>query len=118
MVPLLSDLLDTHGVPDPELVSPDGAAHEPFLLDRPGNDGIQLDLFLSYGSNPPLYPAWQEYFRRHQPPVLTAWGKNAQLFPAASAVYLLLKEHCSITSRHSPACFSQTMTHRWSSVKE
>jgi pimeloyl-ACP methyl ester carboxylesterase len=75
----------THGVPDPELVSPDGAAHDQFLLDRPGNDEIQLDLFLSYGSNPPLYPEWQAYFRRHQPPVLIAWGKNDQIFPAAGA---------------------------------
>jgi len=41
-----------------------------------GNDEIQLDLFLSYGSNPPLYPKWQEYFRKHQPPMLIAWGKN------------------------------------------
>ena len=46
----------TTGVKNPELVSPDGAAHDQFLLDRKGNDEIQLDLFLSYGSNPPLYP--------------------------------------------------------------
>jgi pimeloyl-ACP methyl ester carboxylesterase len=75
----------THGVPNPELVGPDGPAHDQFLLDRPGNQEIQLDLFLSYGSNPPLYPRWQEYFRTHQPPVLIAWGKNDQIFPAAGA---------------------------------
>ncbi|APW64210.1 alpha/beta fold hydrolase [Paludisphaera borealis] len=75
----------THGVKNLELVSPDGAAHDQFLLDRKGNDEIQLDLFLSYGSNPPLYPSWQEYFRKHQPPVLIAWGKNDQIFPAAGA---------------------------------
>jgi pimeloyl-ACP methyl ester carboxylesterase len=75
----------THGVKNPELVSPDGAAHDQFLLDRKGNDEIQLDLFLSYGSNPPLYSKWQEYFREHQPPVLIAWGKNDQIFPAAGA---------------------------------
>jgi pimeloyl-ACP methyl ester carboxylesterase len=75
----------THGVKNPEFVSPDGAAHDQFLLDRKGNDEIQLDLFLSYGSNPPLYPKWQEYFREHQPPVLIAWGKNDQIFPAAGA---------------------------------
>ncbi len=73
------------GVKNPELVSPDGAAHDQFLLDRKGNDEIQLDLFLSYGSNPPLYPSWQEYFRKHQPPMLIAWGKNDQIFPAAGA---------------------------------
>jgi pimeloyl-ACP methyl ester carboxylesterase len=46
----------THGVKAPELVSPDGPAHDQFLLDRPGNQEIQLDLFLSYGSNPPSRP--------------------------------------------------------------
>jgi pimeloyl-ACP methyl ester carboxylesterase len=75
----------THGVKNPEFVSPDGPAHDQFLLDRKGNDEIQLDLFLSYGSNPPLYPQWQEYFRTHQPPVLIAWGKNDQIFPPAGA---------------------------------
>jgi pimeloyl-ACP methyl ester carboxylesterase len=75
----------THGVKDPEAVSPDGPAHDQFLLDRKGNDEIQLDLFLSYGSNPPLYPKWQAYFREHQPPVLIVWGKNDQIFPAAGA---------------------------------
>lgn len=73
------------GVRNPELVSPDGAAEDQFLLDRKGNDEIQLDLFLSYGSNPPLYPKWQEYFRKHQPPMLIAWGKNDQIFPPAGA---------------------------------
>jgi pimeloyl-ACP methyl ester carboxylesterase len=75
----------THGEPHPELVAPDGAAHDQFLLDRPGNAEVQLDLFLSYGSNPPLYRDWQAYFRRHQPPALIAWGKNDQIFPAAGA---------------------------------
>jgi pimeloyl-ACP methyl ester carboxylesterase len=75
----------THGVKSPELVSPDGPAHDQFLLDREGNDEIQLDLFLSYGSNPALYPKWQEYFRTHQPPLLIVWGKNDQIFPAAGA---------------------------------
>jgi pimeloyl-ACP methyl ester carboxylesterase len=75
----------THGVPHPEFVSPDGWTTDQYLLDRKGNDEIQLDLFLSYGSNPPLYPRWQEYFRKYQPPVLIAWGRNDQIFPAAGA---------------------------------
>jgi pimeloyl-ACP methyl ester carboxylesterase len=75
----------THGVKNPELVSPDGPAHDQFLLDRKGNDEIQLDMLLDYGSNPPLYPSWQAYFRKHQPPMLIAWGKNDQIFPAAGA---------------------------------
>ena len=75
----------THGVRNIESISPDGWTHDQYLLDRKGNDEIQLDLFLSYGSNPPLYPRWQEYFRKHQPPTLIAWGKNDQIFPAAGA---------------------------------
>jgi pimeloyl-ACP methyl ester carboxylesterase len=75
----------TEGFKHPELVSPDGPAHDQFLLDRPGNDEIQLDMFLSYGSNPPLYPSWQEYFRKYQPPMLIVWGKNDKIFPAAGA---------------------------------
>jgi pimeloyl-ACP methyl ester carboxylesterase len=75
----------TTGMPNPELVSPDGAAEDQFLLDRPGNDEIQLDMFLSYGTNPPLYPQWQAYFRKYQPPMLIVWGKNDQIFPPAGA---------------------------------
>jgi pimeloyl-ACP methyl ester carboxylesterase len=75
----------THGVKNPELISPDAWTTDQYLLDRPGNDEIQLDLFLSYGSNPALYPKWQEYFRTHQPPVLIAWGKNDEIFPPAGA---------------------------------
>ena len=75
----------THGLEHPELVSPDGAAHDQYLLDRKGNDEIQLDLFLSYGSNPPLYPQWQAYFRKHQPPVLIVWGQNDKIFPREGA---------------------------------
>ncbi len=73
------------GAKDPALVSPDGAVHDQFLLERPGNDEIQLDLFLSYGTNPVLYPAWQDYFRRFQPPMLIVWGKNDQIFPPTGA---------------------------------
>jgi pimeloyl-ACP methyl ester carboxylesterase len=75
----------THGVPEVERISPDGPAHDQFLLDREGNKEIQFDLLLSYGSNPPLYPKWQEYFHKHQPPMLIVWGKNDQIFPAAGA---------------------------------
>jgi pimeloyl-ACP methyl ester carboxylesterase len=75
----------THGVHRPERISPDNWLIDQTLLDRPGNKDIQLQLFHSYGSNPPLYPQWQEYFRRHQPPTLIVWGKNDQIFPAEGA---------------------------------
>jgi pimeloyl-ACP methyl ester carboxylesterase len=73
------------GVRNPEAISPDGWVHDQAGMDRPGNKEIQLELFYSYGSNPPLYPQWQEYFRTHQPPMLIVWGKNDQIFPAAGA---------------------------------
>jgi pimeloyl-ACP methyl ester carboxylesterase len=75
----------THGVRDVSLISPDNWLHDAALLDRPGNRDIQLDLFLSYGSNPPLYAKWQQYFRSQQPPALIVWGKNDQIFPAEGA---------------------------------
>ncbi|WP_410001967.1 alpha/beta fold hydrolase [Rubinisphaera sp. JC750] len=75
----------TDGVRDLSKISPDTWGHVQPLLDRPGNQEIQLDLFYSYGSNPPLYPAWQAYFRKHQPPMLIVWGKNDQIFPPAGA---------------------------------
>lgn len=76
----------TEGFRDPVAhVSPDTWVLDQAYLDRPGNKDIQLELFYSYGSNPPLYPKWQAYFRQHQPPMLIVWGKNDQIFPGAGA---------------------------------
>jgi len=73
------------GVRDSSTISPDNWNHVQPLLDRPGNQEIQLALFFDYGSNPPLYPEWQEYFRTYQPPTLIVWGKNDPIFPAEGA---------------------------------
>ncbi len=75
----------TNGVRNKEMISPDNWHVTQRLLDRPGNAEIQLQLFYSYGSNPPLYPKWQAYLRKHQPPTLIVWGKNDEIFPAAGA---------------------------------
>lgn len=75
----------TNGVRNPEMISPDNWNMDQLFLDRPGNVEIQLALFYSYGTNPPLYPQWQEYFRNHQPPTLIVWGKNDYIFPADGA---------------------------------
>ncbi len=75
----------TNGVPDVTAVSPDNWGHVQPLLDREGNQEIQLQMFYSYGSNPPLYPAWQEYLRTQQPPTLIVWGEKDEIFPAAGA---------------------------------
>ena len=75
----------TNGVRNAETIAPDNWFNDQFLLDRPGNKEIQLELFYSYGTNPPLYPEWQNYLRTHQPPTLLAWGKNDYIFPAEGA---------------------------------
>jgi pimeloyl-ACP methyl ester carboxylesterase len=77
----------THGVADVSLVSPDGRSLDDFYLARPGADEIQLDLLLDYASNVAAYPAFQAYFRKHQPPLLAVWGRNDPFFipPGAEA---------------------------------
>ena len=75
----------THGVRNVETISPDNWNVDQPLLDRPGNTDIQLAMFYDYGTNVPLYPAWQEYLRTHQPPTLIVWGKNDPIFPAEGA---------------------------------
>jgi len=75
----------TNGVRNPETIAPENWFHDQYLMDRPGNKDIQLQLFYDYGSNPPLYPDWQAYFREYQPPTLIAWGKNDYIFPEEGA---------------------------------
>lgn len=75
----------THGVPDTTMVSPDGYSLDNFYLARPGADELQLDLFGDYKSNVALYPAFQDYFRTHQPCFLAIWGKNDPFFLPAGA---------------------------------
>jgi len=69
-----------HGVADATLVAPEAYELDSALLARPGNDEIQLDLFLDYASNVALYPKFQAYFRTHRPPLLAVWGKNDPFF--------------------------------------
>src|SRR5436190_9306793 len=76
-----------HGVKDEALVAPESYTLDSALLARPGNDEIQLDLFLDYASNVALYPKFQEYFRTKRTPLLAVWGKNDPFFlpPGAEA---------------------------------
>jgi len=76
-----------HGVGDQGLVAPESYTLDSALLARPGNDEIQLDLFLDYASNVALYPDFQAYLRTHRPPLLAVWGKNDPFFlpPGAEA---------------------------------
>lgn len=75
----------TDGVKDLTRISPDNWIHDQALLDRPGNKDIQLDLFYDYRTNVPLYPEFQAFFRKQQPPTLIVWGKNDKIFPEEGA---------------------------------
>lgn len=73
------------GIPNPELIAPEGYTLDAALLARPGNVDIQLDLFLDYANNVKLYPAFQEYFRKRKPPLFAIWGKHDPYFIPAGA---------------------------------
>jgi pimeloyl-ACP methyl ester carboxylesterase len=102
----------THGVSNPERLSPDAWTLDSALLARPGNDEIQLDLFGDYQSNVALYPKFQDYIRTRRPPLLAVWGKNDPFFlpPGAQAfkrdnpdaeIHLLDAGHFALES-HAP----------------
>ncbi len=75
----------SHGYRQVEAISPNNWIIDQALLDRPGNKEIQVAMFYDYRTNVPLYPQWQEYFRKHQPPTLIVLGKNDPIFPEEGA---------------------------------
>lgn len=78
----------TEGVPNPDVIAPEGYTLDAAMIARPGNIDIQLDLFLDYANNVRLYPAFQEYFRKSKPPLLAIWGKHDPFFiPAGAEAY-------------------------------
>jgi len=85
LVPQATHWQYTHGVSDVTRVSPDGYTLDDHYLARADAHEVQLDLFLDYASNVALYPAFQAYFRKHQPPLLAAWGSNDPFFLPAGA---------------------------------
>lgn len=70
----------THGVTDQSLLSPDAWHHDIALMSRPGQSAVQLRLIGDYGTNFALYPAFQEYFRASQVPLLAVWGAHDEIF--------------------------------------
>lgn len=75
-----------HGAPEHRL-APDSYQLDSLHMRRPEAQDIQLDLILSYRTNVALYPAFQNYFREHRPPLLAVWGKHDVFFipPGAEA---------------------------------
>ncbi len=75
----------SHGAADASLIAPEAYTLDSALLARPGNDEVQLDLFLDYASNIALYPRFQAYFRAERPHLLAVWGQNDPFFLPAGA---------------------------------
>ena len=74
-----------NGTEDPSTIDPASYTLDQALLDRPGNNEIQIDLFYDYRNNVVIYEKWQEYFRKSQVPLLAVWGKNDPIFVAPGA---------------------------------
>jgi pimeloyl-ACP methyl ester carboxylesterase len=75
----------THGTRNTENINPDTWQLDFLRLSRPGAHEMNLDLFYDYQNNVKLYPQWQEYLRKYQPPMLIVWGKNDEFFPESGA---------------------------------
>jgi pimeloyl-ACP methyl ester carboxylesterase len=76
------------GVADSELIAPETYTLDQYFLNRPESVEQQLDLIGDYKNNIALYPAFQEYFRKYQPPALIVWGnKDPYFLPAGAEAY-------------------------------
>jgi pimeloyl-ACP methyl ester carboxylesterase len=66
-------------------ISPDAWTLDWWLLNRPGNIDLQLDLFGDYRSNVALYPQFQRFLRERRPPTLIVWGRHDPFFTVQGA---------------------------------
>jgi pimeloyl-ACP methyl ester carboxylesterase len=71
--------------PNAENYDPDLWTDEFAFLSRPGQQDIQTDLFYDYRTNVASYPAWADWLRLHQPPLLVLWGRYDPSFQVAEA---------------------------------
>lgn len=74
-----------HGASNPMAIAPESFTLDYALLERPGNQEIQLDLLLDYVTNIRLYPKFQAYFREAKPPMLAIWSRHDPFFLPAGA---------------------------------
>jgi pimeloyl-ACP methyl ester carboxylesterase len=66
-------------------VSPETWLFDWERMSRPGNLEAQFELNCTYKSNIEMFPTFQEYFRKHQPPALVMWGKYEPYFNVKEA---------------------------------
>jgi pimeloyl-ACP methyl ester carboxylesterase len=78
-------LFFSDGAKDESQINPDHIHNALYLLNRPGQEEIQLDLLYDYGSNLAEYPTWQKFLKEKQPRLLLVWGKNDPFFPLPAA---------------------------------
>ena len=75
------------GVPEKlhQNISPESWIIDWERMSRPGNLDMQFRLNCTYPTNFEMFPAFQEYFRKYQPPALVIWGKYDVYFDVAEA---------------------------------
>jgi pimeloyl-ACP methyl ester carboxylesterase len=74
-----------YGVTDQTLLNPESWLRDYALISRPGNDLVQLKLFVDYATNVKMYPEVHQYFRDSQVPLLAVWGRGDGGFGPAGA---------------------------------
>ncbi len=70
-------------------VNPDKRALDADIMLKPGRLELFMQLWFDYGNNVKSYPAWHQYLKKYQPPVLITWGKNDTYFTVAGAIAYL-----------------------------
>ncbi|MGW3139187.1 alpha/beta fold hydrolase [Streptomyces sp. NPDC001139] len=73
------------GVPDTDLLAPDGWTLDQHFLDLPGRKDAQQSLIFDYRTNVERYDDWQAWLRRHTPPALVLWGTGDPFFTEPGA---------------------------------
>lgn len=71
--------------PHPERINPDTWTDEYYFLSQPRQSDIQTELFYDYQSNVKAYPAWQQWMRDSQRPMLVLWGRYDPSFTVSGA---------------------------------
>lgn len=87
LTPETTEFQYRQGASRPERLSPDAWTLDQALLDRPGNDAIQLAYLFDYRTNVAAYEDWARYLETEQPPALIVWGESDPFFTIEGARY-------------------------------
>jgi pimeloyl-ACP methyl ester carboxylesterase len=70
-------------------INPDKRALDAIVMLKPGRLELFMQLWFDYGNNVKSYPAWHQYLKKYQPPVLITWGKGDNYFTVPGALAYL-----------------------------